>query len=275
MRGLLLFTLLAAGATSGTAEKVGTIDWANRAERPAAKLKGYLPEATPESQGGDSARIAAWVKALDEIGDLHGFVLLRHGRLVAEGYWAPYDRAFPHALNGAAGVMGAALLGAQQANGTPVEETGELLDALTAKDPARQLEESLRLKSLASKRDVMYYEQAVSRRCMNYVGFTWEYAETPGDGAGRKTTPRNLALVGQLHLWKGDWFGKRLWTEAWAARYHRFFSRPSGMKVALGERGQILAVVPKADLVLAVAADTAETAQENPCLMATKWRLLK
>lgn len=182
--------LCAACAWAAGPEQAGTIDWANRAERPAAKLKGYLPVATPESQGGDSAKIAAWVKALDEIGDLHGFVLLRHGRLVAEGYWAPYERAFPHALNGAAGVMGAALLGAQQANGTPVEEAGELLDALTAKDPDRQLEEAFRLRELAAKRDVMYYEQAVSRRCMNYVGFTWEYAATPGDGAGRKTTMR-------------------------------------------------------------------------------------
>ena len=259
MKGLFLFFLLACGATWGAAEKVGTIDWANRAERPAAKLKGYLPEASAESQGGDSEQVAAWVKALDEIGDLHGFVLLRHGRLVAEGYWAPYERAFPHALNGLAGVMGAALLGAQQANGNPVEEAGALLDALTAKDPARQLEEAFRLRNLVAKRDVMYYEQAVSRRCLNDIGFTWEYAATPGDGAGRKTTPRNLARIGQLHLRKGDWFGKRIWTKAWAERYYRFFSRPSGMKVASGERGQILAVVPKADLVLAVTADTAET----------------
>ncbi len=44
-------------------------------------------------------------------------------------------------------MVGAALLGARQASGTPVEETGELLDALTAKDPARQLDEAFRLRA--------------------------------------------------------------------------------------------------------------------------------
>ena len=224
--------------SAGAAEKAGTIDWANRAERPAAKLKGYLPEATPESQGGDSEKIAAWVKALDAIGDLHGFVLLRHGRLVAEGYWTPYERAFPHALNGAAGVMGAALLGAQQANGTPVEEAGELLDALTAKDPDRQLEEAFRLRELAAKRDVMYYEQAVSRRCMNYVGFTWEYAATPGDGG------RTWDVANRVFLSKGP-------------------------KTDMGYPS----TVENADGTFLTVYYQPEKAAEHPCLMATKWRM--
>ena len=52
MKGLILFSLLATGATWGAAEKVGTIDWANRPERPVAVREGYLPSATVENADG-------------------------------------------------------------------------------------------------------------------------------------------------------------------------------------------------------------------------------
>ncbi|MGN0853015.1 MAG: serine hydrolase domain-containing protein [Kiritimatiellia bacterium] len=61
--------------------------------------KAYFPEATPESQGISSKAIRAWIDASErELDALHGFVLVRHGKLVAEGYWAPYARDRTHML---------------------------------------------------------------------------------------------------------------------------------------------------------------------------------
>lgn len=61
--------------------------------------QAYLPEATPESQGISSRAIRAWIDRCEkDVDALHGFVFLRHGRLVAEGYWKPYERDRTHML---------------------------------------------------------------------------------------------------------------------------------------------------------------------------------
>ena len=59
-----------------------------------------LPRATPESQGVDSNAIVAWLDACDkELQYMHGFVILRHGKVIAEGTWAPFDTLNkPHML---------------------------------------------------------------------------------------------------------------------------------------------------------------------------------
>ena len=58
-----------------------------------------LPRSTPEQQGIDSAGVADFVAALDtEIEDVHGLMVLRHGHVVAEGWWAPYRPEFIHTL---------------------------------------------------------------------------------------------------------------------------------------------------------------------------------
>ncbi|HEX9109484.1 MAG TPA: serine hydrolase, partial [Longimicrobiales bacterium] len=58
-----------------------------------------LPRATPESQGVSSAQLLAWVEAADsQIDAMNSFMLLRHGNVVAEGWWAPYDARTPHVL---------------------------------------------------------------------------------------------------------------------------------------------------------------------------------
>ena len=58
-----------------------------------------LPRSTPEQQGIDSAAVADFVEALDtEIEDVHGLMVLRHGHVVAEGWWAPYRPEFIHTL---------------------------------------------------------------------------------------------------------------------------------------------------------------------------------
>ena len=58
-----------------------------------------LPRSTPEQQGIASAAVADFVAALDsEIEDVHGLMVLRHGHVVAEGWWAPYRPEFVHSL---------------------------------------------------------------------------------------------------------------------------------------------------------------------------------
>ncbi len=58
-----------------------------------------LARATPESQGISSASILRFVEAVEsQIHELHSLMLLRHGKVVAEGWWSPYGREYPHLL---------------------------------------------------------------------------------------------------------------------------------------------------------------------------------
>ncbi len=58
-----------------------------------------LPRSSPEAQGIPSAAIAAFVEAVEQHNcGLHSFMLLRHGAIVAEGWWAPYGPDDPHML---------------------------------------------------------------------------------------------------------------------------------------------------------------------------------
>ena len=56
------------------------------------------PRSTPEAEGLSSASILAFVEAAQAKHEMHGFVLVRHGRVVAEGWWAPYAAPFNHTL---------------------------------------------------------------------------------------------------------------------------------------------------------------------------------
>jgi CubicO group peptidase (beta-lactamase class C family) len=58
-----------------------------------------LPRSTPEAQGIPSSAVLAFVEGAEaKVDAVHSFVLVRHGHVVAEGWWSPYDRATPHVL---------------------------------------------------------------------------------------------------------------------------------------------------------------------------------
>lgn len=57
-----------------------------------------LPRSTPEQQGVSSASVLNFVEALENIDSVHSFMLLRHGSVVAEGWWSPFHRTDPHQL---------------------------------------------------------------------------------------------------------------------------------------------------------------------------------
>ena len=66
---------------------------------PASAPAASLPRSSPEAQGVSSAAILSFIEAADKsIDSLHSFMLLRHGHVVAEGWWAPYDAQSPHVL---------------------------------------------------------------------------------------------------------------------------------------------------------------------------------
>ena len=61
--------------------------------------KHQLPRSAPEAQGISSSAIFPFVEAAgQEIHELHSFMLLRHGAVVAEGWWSPYAPDRPHML---------------------------------------------------------------------------------------------------------------------------------------------------------------------------------
>jgi len=58
-----------------------------------------LPRATPESQGISSSGIAEFIRTADkEVDSMHSFMLVRHGKVVAEAWWEPESASKPHVL---------------------------------------------------------------------------------------------------------------------------------------------------------------------------------
>ncbi len=77
-----------------------------------------LPRATPESQGISSA---ALLPLLDEAEQkdlgLHGIMIVRHGHVVAEGWWSPYAATEPHMLFSLSKSFTSTAIGMLQAEG--------------------------------------------------------------------------------------------------------------------------------------------------------------
>ncbi len=58
-----------------------------------------LPRSTPEAQGVPSAAIREFVESAHKtIHTLHSFMLVRHGHVIAEGWWKPESAEKPHVL---------------------------------------------------------------------------------------------------------------------------------------------------------------------------------
>lgn len=69
--------------------------YARAADKPAAGL----PRSTPEAQGISSAEIQAFLEAADkQIHTMHSFMLVRHGKVVAEGWWKPQTPDTKHVM---------------------------------------------------------------------------------------------------------------------------------------------------------------------------------
>lgn len=58
-----------------------------------------LPRSTPEAEGLPSGAVVEFVQALDEIKTMHSFMVLRHGKVIAEAWWKPEAAEKAHILN--------------------------------------------------------------------------------------------------------------------------------------------------------------------------------
>ncbi len=56
-----------------------------------------LPRAVPESQGVPSAALIKFYAALEKQ-EVHSCMVLRHGKVISEGWWGPYNPKTPHVL---------------------------------------------------------------------------------------------------------------------------------------------------------------------------------
>ncbi|MGN0846144.1 MAG: serine hydrolase domain-containing protein, partial [Kiritimatiellia bacterium] len=58
-----------------------------------------MERSTPEAEGVSSAAIGAWIDACErELDAVHGFVIVRHGKTIAEGWWRPFGAERTHML---------------------------------------------------------------------------------------------------------------------------------------------------------------------------------
>ena len=59
-----------------------------------------LPVSTPAAQGVDAAGVAAFLDALEAAPTIepHSLMIVRHGSVVASGWWTPYRRDRVHLL---------------------------------------------------------------------------------------------------------------------------------------------------------------------------------
>jgi len=69
-------------------------------QQPAAQEEALLSVSTPEAQGVSSSSILDFVNAAEKAqpNALHSFMIVRHGKTVAQGWWNPYNPDSPHLL---------------------------------------------------------------------------------------------------------------------------------------------------------------------------------
>ena len=92
--------LISTGLQVGLAQdKASQVDAGDSVRSSESKREIRLPRATPESQGVSSEAIAKFVRAADEkVNSMHSVMILRHGKVIAEAWWAPEDATKPHVL---------------------------------------------------------------------------------------------------------------------------------------------------------------------------------
>src|SRR6267142_779721 len=97
MRRFLVFVLLALIVSTSPARQ--SVSHHTSRHPTAIDNSGSLPRSTPERQGISSSDILDFVDTADrQIDTMNSFMLVRHGYVVAEGWWGPYDAATPHIL---------------------------------------------------------------------------------------------------------------------------------------------------------------------------------
>jgi CubicO group peptidase (beta-lactamase class C family) len=77
-----------------------------------------FPRSAPEEQGVSSAKLLGYVEALDaKIEGMHSVMVVRHGKVIAEGWWTPYDAKSRHVMYSLSKSFAATAVGLAQAEG--------------------------------------------------------------------------------------------------------------------------------------------------------------
>lgn len=64
-----------------------------------AQTHSTLPHSTPEAEGVPAKAISAFIDSINSSKhEFHSFMLLRHGKVIAEGWWKPYGADLKHTL---------------------------------------------------------------------------------------------------------------------------------------------------------------------------------
>lgn len=70
-----------------------------RAQGSITNPASVLPRSTPEAEGVSSSGILSFLKAVDDgKNELHSFVIVRHGKIISEGWWQPYGKELRHTM---------------------------------------------------------------------------------------------------------------------------------------------------------------------------------
>lgn len=93
------------------------------------------PTATPESQGMRSTTLAALIDS-GQAWKLDSLLVARHGRIVAEAYYAPYRAGMPHTVNSVTKSVVGTLAGIALKNGTIASRDLAVLDLLATPSPS-------------------------------------------------------------------------------------------------------------------------------------------
>lgn len=80
-----------------------TASWGGWAMLPSGLLAEQaitsLPRSTPETEGVSSAAVLSFLKEMEDTKhELHSFMMLRHGHVLAEGWWNPYGPDLRHTM---------------------------------------------------------------------------------------------------------------------------------------------------------------------------------
>src|SRR3954447_9002955 len=104
-----------------------------------------LPRSTPAASGVSSRSIAALLDRIEERSvELHSIMVVRHGHVVAEGWWAPYSAGRPHLLYSLTKSFTSVAVGLAIADGRPSLDD-RVVDVLPDHVPAGVSEQARRI----------------------------------------------------------------------------------------------------------------------------------
>lgn len=129
-----------------------TLPSAEAASADRTKTAGPLPRSTPEAQGVSSTALLEFVNAADAtLEGLNSFMLVRHGHVIAEGWWSPYNPDSNHELYSLSKSFTSTAVGMAVAEGrlTVDDEVLKLFSADAPAEPGANLK-AMRVRDLLS-----------------------------------------------------------------------------------------------------------------------------